>query len=96
MGFAVSDSWSRQSNAFERSVKFGVKLQKIDLIDKNTWPYCFSQKNSDYCAKISEIKGKYLTISDYNKFTNDMLETKIKQKELVNKSNIFNDLRISD
>ena len=53
-------------------------------------------KKTDYGAKISEIEGKYLTISDYNKFTSDMLEPKIKQKELVDKSNISNHVKNSD
>ena len=30
-------------------------------------------KKTDYDAKISEIKGKYFTTSDYNKFTSDIL-----------------------
>ena len=32
--------------------------------------------------------GKYCTTTDYNRFTSDMLDVKIKQKELVNKSDI--------
>ena len=43
----------------------------------------------DYDAKMSGIKGKYVTTSDYNKITSDMFDAKIKQKELVNKSDIF-------
>ena len=43
-------------------------------------------KKTDYGAKISEIEGKYFTTSDYNNFTSDILEAKIKQKELANKS----------
>ena len=42
----------------------------------------------DYDAKMSGIKGKYVTTSDYNKITSDKLDAKIKQKELVNKSDI--------
>ena len=47
-------------------------------------------KKIDYNAKISEIEGKYFSTSDYNKFTSDILDVKIKQKELVNKSDISN------
>ena len=41
-------------------------------------------KKTDYDAKILDIKCKYFSTADYNKFTNK----KIKQKQLVNKSNI--------
>ena len=37
-------------------------------------------KKTDYDAKISDIKGKYVTTSDYNKFRSDILDAKIKQK----------------
>ena len=36
-------------------------------------------QKTDYDAKISEIEGKSLTNSDYNKFTSDILNAKIKQ-----------------
>ena len=32
--------------------------------------------------------GKYFTTADYNKFTSNILDVKLKQKELVNKSGI--------
>ena len=32
---------------------------------------------SDYDAKISEMKNKYFTISDYHKCTSNILQTKI-------------------
>ena len=38
----------------------------------------------------TEIEGKSITDSNYNKFTSDILDTKIKKKELVNKSDISN------
>ena len=47
-------------------------------------------KKTDYDAKTTEIDGKYFTTSDYNNFTSDILDAKIKQKELVNISNISN------
>ena len=43
---------------------------------------------TDDDAKISDIEGKYFTTSDCNKFTSNILDAKIKQKELVSKSNI--------
>ena len=47
-------------------------------------------------AKISDIEGKYFIDFDYNKFTNGIIDAKIKQKELVNKSNISNFSKNSD
>ena len=42
----------------------------------------------DYDAKISDIESKYFTTSDYNKFTNEIIDNKIKEKELVKKCDI--------
>ena len=39
--------------------------------------------------KISNIEIKYFTRYDYNKFTGEILNAKIKEKQLVNKSDIF-------
>ena len=52
----------------------------IDLVKKKT----------DYVAKILDIETKYFTTSDYNKFMSEILNTKIKEKGLVNKSDISN------
>ena len=53
-------------------------------------------KKKDYDSKISDIEGECLTTSDYNNFTSDILDAKIKQKELVNKSDISNLVRTPD
>ena len=45
-------------------------------------------KKTDYDAKIKDIEGKYFFTADYNKFTSDIFDVKIKQKELVNKTDI--------
>ena len=45
-------------------------------------------KKTKYDAKVSEIYSKYFTRSDYDNFTTDILNTKIKQKELVDESYI--------
>ena len=34
-------------------------------------------EKTDYETKILEIDGKYITTSDYDKFTSDMLDAKI-------------------
>ena len=47
-------------------------------------------KKTDYDAKILEIEVKHITTSYYNKFTSDILDTKIKQKELIKNSDISN------
>ena len=47
-------------------------------------------------AKISEIERKYFATSDCNKFMSDILDAKIKQKELANRSNISNLVKKSD
>ena len=36
-------------------------------------------KKTDYDAEIPDIDVKYFTMFDYNKFTNDILDAKIKQ-----------------
>ena len=41
-----------------------------------------------YHTKISHIKTKYFTTSNYNKFTGEILDANIKEKGLVDKSNI--------
>ena len=45
-------------------------------------------KKTYYDAEILDIKYKYFTTNDYNKFKNEKLDLKIKQKGLVNKSAI--------
>ena len=45
-------------------------------------------KKTKYDVKVSEIYSTYFTRSDYDKFTTDIYNTKIKQKELVDESDI--------
>ena len=45
-------------------------------------------KKTDYDVKLFDIETKYFTTSDYNKFTGEVLNAKIKEKELLNKSDI--------
>ena len=51
-------------------------------------------KKKNYDAKLSETENKFLiysdSISDYNKFTSDIIDAKAKQKESFNKSTISN------
>ena len=57
---------------------------KISEVEKND----NLVKKTDYDGKISDNEGRNFTVSGYNKFTSDILDAKIKQKELVNKSDI--------
>ena len=40
-------------------------------------------KKTDYDLKISDIEDKYFTISDYNKFTNEIVDAKMKKQKIV-------------
>ena len=43
---------------------------------------------SDYDSKISEMEKKYLTTSDYNNLAHNTIDANIKEKKLVNESDI--------
>ena len=53
-------------------------------------------KLTNYDTKIFLIEGKYFTSSDYNKFTSNIFNAKIKQKKLVKKSHISNLIKFFD
>ena len=55
-----------------------------------------NEKETNYDAKILEIEGTQITTADYNDFMSEILDPKIKQKKLVNKSDISNLLKTSD
>ena len=44
------------------------------------------KKKKDYGVKLSDIKSKYITTDDYNKFTKDIVANRIKSEGLVDKS----------
>ena len=50
----------------------------------------------DYDARISQVVGKYFTNSDYNKFTSDILDAKVKENKLVDQSDNSNLVKNSD
>ena len=57
------------------------------------------KKKTDSDAKIKDLKIKYFTKSDYNKFTNDILDAEKKNKKntyFVNKSDISGFIKDSD
>ena len=43
-------------------------------------------KTTDYDAKIPDIENKYITTAGYNRFTKDIVDNKIKSKDLVDKT----------
>ena len=54
-------------------------------------------KITDYDdAKIPDIESKYFTTSKYNKFMNEIIGNKMKEKELVKKSDISGFINNSD
>ena len=70
-----------------------IKIKEVDnkIPDINSLV-----KKTNYDAKISNLEGIYFTTSDYNKFTSDIRDAEIKQKEWVNKSDISNLVKNSD
>ena len=45
-------------------------------------------KKADYNAEIKDVKDKYFTTSEYNKFMNNILDAKIKTKKIANGSSL--------
>ena len=67
-----------------------VPNAKIGEVENKTLFVSGLVKKNVYDTTILHIEGKYFTTSDYNKFMSDILDAKIKEKELLNKSNISN------
>ena len=55
------------------------------------------KKKTDFDVKILDIQSNYFITSNYNKFTNEIVNARIKEKDLVNKFDIlgFLDLQIT-
>ena len=51
-------------------------------------------KKTGYNTKILDTEAKSFTISDYNKFTRKILQTKIKEKRIVDKTSLSNLVKI--
>ena len=69
-------------------VTTGFLNPKFAEVDNKTRDVSGLVKKIDYDAKISDIQKKYFTTADYNKLTSETLDAKIKQKELMNKTDI--------
>ena len=55
---------------------------KIDEVENKIPNVSGLVKKTYYGTKIKGIEGKYFTTSDYNKFTCDILDSKVKQKKI--------------
>ena len=63
-------------------------IPKLKKLIKNVWLSGLVKK-TDYDARISKFEGKYFTSSDYNKFTREILDAKVKENRLLDKSDIY-------
>ena len=52
----------------------------LNTVKNNTPNVSALVKKEDHDAEISEVTKKYLTTSDYNKFTNNILDAEITEK----------------
>ena len=93
-GLASSDLLNAKIGEFENKipcvsglVTTGILNIKIREVKNEIPDVSRLVKKADYDAKIKDIKGKYFT-SDYNKFTSDILDSKLKQIKLVSEFNI--------
>ena len=73
-----------------------VVIRKISGIETKVLDISGFVKKTDYDAKISGTEKEYFTTADYNRFTSEPLDAKIKEKEIVNKSDISNLVKNSD
>ena len=67
----------KKSDVVEKQV---VKKTEYNELVKNT--NAINASGLDYDSKIKDIENKYFTISDYNKFTIDLINWKKKKKFL--------------
>ena len=69
---------------------------KIDEVKNKIPDFSDLVKKTDYEAKIKDIQKKCFITAGYNKYTSETLDPKIKQKKLLNKSDISNLVKNSD
>ena len=55
-------------------------ITKVEGVDNKIPDVCGLVKKINYHAQILDIEKKYFTISDYNKFTKEILDASIKEK----------------
>ena len=86
---AIDTSWIVKETDYDVKVNdIKGELPSIDgiatnaacnAVDNKIFDVSNPVKKVDYDAKISDIEAKYFTTSDYNKFTNTILDAKIKK-----------------
>ena len=88
------DNKIRDTNGLVTTTVFNTKIGDVE----NKIPDVIGLfKKTDYNSKVSDIEDKYFTASDYNKFTKEILDTKLlKKSRLVDKYDICNLVKISD
>ena len=52
----------------------------LDFVEVKIFGVCNPVKKTEHGAKISNIKSKYFTTADYDKFTNEIIDNKRKEK----------------
>ena len=58
----------------------------LTAVENKTFNFSDLVKKAFYDAEVKDIKDEYFTTSDYNNFTNNILDEKITAKKLVNES----------
>ena len=64
------------------------KIPDVSNLMQKTTTTTTKKHKTDYDAKILDIESKYFTTADHNKFISQALDAKIKQKRLIDKSDI--------
>ena len=62
------------------SATIAILNTKVSEVENKIPDVSKKVKKADYNAKITDIERKYFITFDYNKYTNDILDAKIKQK----------------
>ena len=73
-----------------------VLNKKFSEVENKVSDFSKLVKKLDYNAKVTDIETNYFTNYDCNKFMNDILNVKKKQKEIFSKSNISNLVKNSE
>ena len=100
----VYDELVKKVNAIDTSdlakkIDYDAKINEIKVKLSNITGLATTSilaKKAIYDGKISDIEKRYFTTSDYNTFTNGIFDVNMKNKELVNKSDIYKFINNSD
>ena len=73
-------TYTFQSESTLYSITGLATTTALNTVKNNTPNVSALVKKEDHDAEISEVKKKYLTTSDYNKFINNILDAEITEK----------------